>query len=437
MRRTKRPTCHLQSQDDSDNTLKVKDGPDNDEYVITRHSQFSIPINVVNVYGETETRAKNSEIEDRWYRIVTELKKIEYNGELSVLIGDMNKHVGDVVKGNHEKVTFGGKLIRELLETKKYVLLNSTNKVKGGPFTRYDPAAPNDDNSKSCIDLIMVSKELLKYVKEVIIDKNFNFTPGKPLGGGKMCYPDHYGILLVMKSIPLATGRNGKCEKYKMWNMNKLGGWQKFNELTEDNAKFQNIIEDDSENPSTLMDQIDKELTKVKFRSFGKVTVRNELKTTKELKNLQNEKFELLRNKTNTEKDEEIKVLEEKITKEVLSTQRIKLEKEIEELKNMKSKKGKSAVIFNLKDRIVGKKKTIQEATTMVDPETKEDLKTRKKIKEASLSYCVDLLTNRSPKPGLEEDLRLQILYMRQEWKKLLKMMLNFQMKYLKILLKN
>ena len=212
-------------QDDSNNTLKVKDGPDNDEYVITRHSQFSIPINVVNVYGETETRAKNSEIEDRWYRIVTELKKIEYNGELSVLIGDMNKHVGDVVKGNHEKVTFGGKLIRELLETKKYVLLNSTNKVKGGPFTRYDPAAPNDDNSKSCIDLIMVSKELLKYVKEVIIDKNFNFTPGKPLGGGKMCYPDHYGILLVMKSIPLATGRNGKCEKYKMWNMNKLGGW--------------------------------------------------------------------------------------------------------------------------------------------------------------------------------------------------------------------
>ena len=253
----------------------------------------------------------------------------------------------------------------------------------------------------------MVSKELLKYVKEVIIDKNFNFTPGKPLGGGKMCYPDHYGILLVMKSIPLATRRNGKCEKYKMWNMNKLGGWQKFNELTEDNAKFKNITEDDSENPSTLMDQIDKELTKVKFRSFGKVTVRNELKTTKELKNLQKEKFELLRNKTNTEKDEEIKVLEEKITKEVLSTQRMKLEKEIEALKNMKSKKGKSAVIFNLKDRIVGKKKTIQEATTMVDPETKEDLKTRKKIKEASLSYCVDLLTNRSPKPGFEEDLRL------------------------------
>ena len=63
-----------------------------------------------------------------------------------------------------------------------------------------------------------------------------------------------------------------------------MSRWQKFNELTEDNAKFKNIIEDDSENPSTLMDQIDKELTKVKFRSFGKETVRNELRTAKELK---------------------------------------------------------------------------------------------------------------------------------------------------------
>ena len=210
-------------QDDSKNTLKVKDGPDNDEYVITRHSQFSVPINIVNVYGETENRAKNNEVEDRWYRIVTKLKKVEYKGEYSVVIGDMNKHVGDIIEGNHEKVTHGGKLIRELLNTKKYVLINSTNKVKGGPFTRYDPAAPNEEDSKSCLDLIMVSRELLKYVKELIIDKNLNFTPGRPIGGKKMCYPDHYGILFIMKNIPLATGRNSHSEKFKMWNLNRMG----------------------------------------------------------------------------------------------------------------------------------------------------------------------------------------------------------------------
>ena len=58
----------------------------------------------------------------------------------------MNKHVGDIIEGNHEKVTHGDKLIRELLNTKKYVLIDSTSKVKGGPFTRYEP---NEEDSKS------------------------------------------------------------------------------------------------------------------------------------------------------------------------------------------------------------------------------------------------------------------------------------------------
>ena len=83
-----------------------------------------------------------------------------------------------------------------------------------------------------------------------------------------------------------------------------------------------------------------------------------------------------------------------------MSNQRLKLEKEIGKLKDMKSKKGKSAAIFHLKDKVVGRKKTGQEATTMIDPVTSEELVTRGKIKEASLNYCVDLLTNRSPKAG-------------------------------------
>ena len=43
----------------------------------------------------------------------------------------------------------------------------------------------------------------------------------------------------------------------------------------------------------------------------------------------------------------------------------------------------------------------------MKDPKTNEELTKRKDIKEAALSYCVDLLTNRSPKSGYEEDLML------------------------------
>ena len=397
------------SQEDSKHTLKVKDGPNNDEYVITRHSQFKVPINIVNIYGETESRTTNNEVEDRWYRVVTELKKIDYRGEHVVLLGDMNKHVGDLINGNHEKVSPGGKLIRELLKTKKYVLINGTNKVKGGPFTRYNPTAPNDDDLKSCIDLIIISKELLKYVDEVIIDKNFNFTPGKPIGRNKMCYPDHYAMLFTMKNIPLSNGKVAPCEKFKMWNLNKDDGWKKYRELTEENENLKKVIQDDAENPTELMNTIDKELTKVKFKAFGKVTVKNDLKTSKELKNLQAEKFKLIKETEDTPmRDSQIDILEEKITAEVLSNQRLKLEKELGKLKDLKNTKGKSAAIFHLKDKVVGRKKIGQEATTMIDHVTSEELVTRGKIKEAALNYCVDLLTNRSPKVGFEEDVRLK-----------------------------
>ena len=222
-------------ENDTKYTLKVKDGPLNDEYIITRHSQFSPPINIINVYGEQENRTHNTDIEERWNRILTELMKIEYTGESVILLGDLNKHVGKVIEGNNEKISFGGNLILELLKSNKYSLVNSTNKVKGGPFTRYNPAAPDDDKSKSCLELVIISRSLLKNVKELIIDKDFKFTPGRPISKTKMVYPDHYAILLVMKNLPLSSNKSRVCQKYQMWNINKEGGWKKYRELTENN----------------------------------------------------------------------------------------------------------------------------------------------------------------------------------------------------------
>ena len=111
--------------------------------------------------------------------------------------------------------------------------------------------------------------------------------------------------------------------------------------------------------------------------------------------------------KTNENVDK-IKVIEEKITMELLSNQRAKLEKELSLLKDMRAKKGKSSAIFHLKDKVIGKKKVAQEATTMKHPKTKIELTRTKDIKEASINYCVDLLTNRKPKAGYEEDILLK-----------------------------
>ena len=151
---------------------------------------------------------KVEHVENRWYRIVSEVTNIEKQGEHVILIGDLNKHVGDMIKDNHTKVTFGGELIKESLKSDKFLLLNSTNKVTSGPFTQYNPSAPNNDELKSCIDLIIISKGLLRYVNTLNIDKDLHFTHGRPITKTKMMYPDHYEIIFEMKNLSLRNGRN-------------------------------------------------------------------------------------------------------------------------------------------------------------------------------------------------------------------------------------
>ena len=61
-----------------------------------------------------------------------------------------------------------------------------------------------------------------------------------------------------MQNIPLATNRNLVTEKFKMWNLNKEGGWEKFKEKTEVNEKFRRIVETDQRDPTNMMNDIDK-----------------------------------------------------------------------------------------------------------------------------------------------------------------------------------
>ena len=78
-------------------------------------SQFSPAINVINIYGEIESRHTKNEIEARWGRILEIVNKIKSRNEWVLLLGDFNKPVGNKnhgVKGNHDKISFGGKLVQ-------------------------------------------------------------------------------------------------------------------------------------------------------------------------------------------------------------------------------------------------------------------------------------------------------------------------------------
>ena len=133
------------------------------------------------------------------------LKDIENRGEEAILIGDQNKLIGNSESGiekNNPKISFGGKLVLELLSEGNYYLVNSSDKCRGGPFTRVEP---NNDEIKSCLDLVIVSKGLVGYIVELVIDKERRFTPHRVVTGKKLIYTDHLSLHLILPVSPSYT----------------------------------------------------------------------------------------------------------------------------------------------------------------------------------------------------------------------------------------
>ena len=319
--------------------------------------------------------------------------------------------MGDIIEGNDNEISIGGHLIRNLLLSEKYTLVNSTEKSKGGPFTRFDPSDPNCLSKKSCLDLVILSTELLKYVDKLIVDSQMKYIASRPISKKKVVYPDHYPLILSFKNLPLKSSQKVINPKFTLWDTNKAGGWDVYHALTEDNAKLREIAEDTEEdNPDTIMTAIDKELNRVKFVAFGKVKVKQKPKADKVLVELQQKKINCFEEEDNDDesKENKIKELDLKIAEHLITEQRKQFEKELSSMKELRKSKGKSALIFNLKDKVVGKKKAGQEATVLIDPKTNKEVNTPAGIKKVSIDYCHELLTNREPKPLYEEDIELK-----------------------------
>ena len=370
---------------DKDFVLQTKEGVETDEFLITRHGNFNTAINIINIYGEQEPRETKTNIENRWMRIVEEIIKIEKRNEACIVIGDLNKHIGNDdlgVKDNHPKITFGGELVRALLTDRNFILLNNHPDAAGGPFTRYDPAYPTTLDKMACLDLVLISRNLLPYFKSMVIDSSMKFSPSRPISKKISKYSDHFPLIITFENIPKQKAKNPLANVHTIWNTNKEGGWEAFKTLTEDIDTFANCIDEDRTTTEN-MDRILKKMTKIKFSAFGKVKIKPS-NIDKELKKLIKQKHS-----ANTDK------FDEDINKRILEIQREEFEKEIGEALLMKKTKGKSAAIFSNLKKICGSKKSGQEQIFMMDPISRQPLFEPHLLKKASLKYCVDLLNNK------------------------------------------
>ena len=332
---------------DKDNFVKICEGAENDEYLVTRHSNFLTAVNIVNIYGEQESWHSKIEIEERWGRILKEIKKIEQRKELALIIGDLNKHIGcdDLgVKNNHRKITFGGELVRGFLSSGEYICLNNSSKSIGGPFTRFDPSNPNKKENMSCLSLVIVSKKLEPFIETLKIDNMKVFSPIRPLSKTKSVTSDHFPLIMTFAETFCKKYAPKKTDCFTMWNTNKDGGWNHYKELTENNDKFgkaceYNIDHDKAVAQTTTeaMDEIDKVMNKIKYTAFGKVKRK-------------------INNRNNGADDETYDKTDDR--RKLLENQRKDIEAELKDVDKIKHTKGKAAAIFNVLNKIKGKKKT-------------------------------------------------------------------------------
>ena len=52
------------------NTIKVTEGREEDEYIVTRFDHTIPAINIMNIYGQQESRTSDSELEKSWLRLM-------------------------------------------------------------------------------------------------------------------------------------------------------------------------------------------------------------------------------------------------------------------------------------------------------------------------------------------------------------------------------
>ena len=169
--------------------------------MVLRLEHVKPALNIINVYGRLESRTGVEKVSEGWAEILKELKQIESREEAILIIGNLNRAIGgghEGINGNKLEISYGGKLIRDLISSGDFFLLNNLGITRGGPWTRVCPGT----GKGSCLDLAIGSSNLLPHVKGMMINSSRKFAPRQAmmkLGSLAVTYTYHYPILVELE----------------------------------------------------------------------------------------------------------------------------------------------------------------------------------------------------------------------------------------------
>ena len=206
--------------------MKVTEGKEDDEYTLTRFDNTVPAVNILNIYGNQQSRSNDGEIKRSWLRLMKDVSEIEERNEALLINGDKNRKVGNDeygVKGNKDKISFGGKLIRNMIKERQYVLINNLDLVLGGLWTWVDR---QDSTRKRCLDMGIMSVSVLPFLTKIEIDSEKKITQRRVIKKKNKIitiFTDHYSIKIEFSGIPKHRQTN---KPEAGWNLGKPNGWK-------------------------------------------------------------------------------------------------------------------------------------------------------------------------------------------------------------------
>ena len=140
------------------------------------------------------------------------------------------------------------------------------------------------------------------------------------------------------------------------------------------------MIKNDKTNRDEKYKNVEKIHDKIKFKAFGKVTIRQ--------RRIPKDKLEVVGKDTATE---------------LLEAQQKRAQSEIEDIE--KTKGGKVRKVWEIKKKVLGGKKTDVEATAIINPKTGNLALSKGEIKKVSLQYTKETLMSNPIEEGVAEEI--------------------------------
>ena len=156
-------------------------------WITLSNNRNNIRIGVV--YAPQE-KVKVEELKIMYKSIKEQIKEAKAKKQEVLIVGDFNCKVGDIVPGNTEEITKGGRLLMELVKSQNLKILNTSKKCTGlWTWVKGE--------KKSVLDYMIIEAENEDLVREMWIDNDREYTP-KHLVDGRYVYTDHNTMMLEM-----------------------------------------------------------------------------------------------------------------------------------------------------------------------------------------------------------------------------------------------